>query len=109
MGSGKLSDPACWANKKIQIRFCCKNSLPNAEGVEDGVLLSLGCHSKQGGDEEHLTSDVSFCYPFHLSFPHHVHHLISLQGSPSGLTGEKAQSRISEAFDQAMILRGCDY
>jgi hypothetical protein len=32
----------------------------NAAGVEDCVLLSLGCHSKQGSDECHLTSDVSF-------------------------------------------------
>ncbi len=46
-------------------------------------FLRFGCHSKETGDERHLTCDVSFVHSLHLSFPAHVHHLIALQGSPS--------------------------
>jgi len=41
-------------------------------------LLSLGGHSKQGGDEGDLTSDVSFPHTVHLSLPNHVHGFVSL-------------------------------
>ncbi len=52
-------------------------------GVMSPFFLRFGCHSKETGDERHLTCDVSFVHSLHLSFPDHVHHLIALQGSPS--------------------------
>ena len=58
--------------------LCCKNSSPKATGVEDCILLSLGGHSKQGGDECHLTPDVSFLHALYLPLPHHMHRFISL-------------------------------
>lgn len=42
------------------------------------VLLSLGYHSKQTGNKRYLPQDVSFFHAAYLSFPYHVHHLISL-------------------------------
>lgn len=67
-------------------------------------MLSLGSHSKQAGDERHLTHDVPLFYTAHLPFPHHVHHLISLQGSPRRLEGKEAQPRFDASFDEAVIL-----
>ncbi len=46
--------------------------------VKPHLLLSLGGHSKQVGDERHLPQDVPFFHATHLAFPDHVHDLISL-------------------------------
>lgn len=54
-------------------------------GHEVLFSLSLGCHSKQAGDERYLTHDVPLFDAAHLPFSHHVHHLLSLQGSPRAL------------------------
>ena len=35
-------------------------------------LLSLGRHSKQGGDKGYLPQDISFLHATHLSLPDHV-------------------------------------
>jgi hypothetical protein len=48
------------------------------DGRETHLLLSLDCYSKQVGHERNLPHDVSFFHSTHLSFPHHVHHFISL-------------------------------
>ena len=61
-------------------------------GVKPGFSLSLGSHSKQAGDERHLPHAVPFFDAAHLPFPHHVHDLISLQGSPRALHRKEAQS-----------------
>jgi hypothetical protein len=75
----------------LKIRLCCNNLLPNAGGVADRVLFSLSCHSKQGGDEQHLAATVSLRYPLKLPFPYHVHDLVPLECSPRGFKGEEAQ------------------
>ena len=56
---------------------------------EVSFWFSLCRHSKQGGDEGHLPSDISFVHPLHLSFPNHVHGLISSQGPPRALEGKE--------------------
>ncbi len=43
-------------------------------GVKLCLLFSLGCQSKQAGDERDLPWDISFVDLSHLSFPKHVHH-----------------------------------
>jgi hypothetical protein len=73
------------------------------DGREALPLLSLGGHSKQAGDEHHLPQDVPFFDTAHLSFPHHVHPLISLQGSPRALHRKEAQSRFDASFAEAVI------
>ena len=52
-------------------------------------LFNLGSHFKQAGDEGCLTWPVSFVHPLHLSFPNHVHGLISSQGPPRALEGKE--------------------
>jgi hypothetical protein len=74
------------------------------EGRDPPFLLSLGRHSKQAGDERCLTWAVSFVPPSHLSFPNHVHHLVSLSCSPRALEGKEAQSWLDESFAQAVVL-----
>ena len=49
-------------------------------GVQPHLLFSLGGHSKQAGDERDLPSDIFFVHSLHLSFPKHVHGLISRHG-----------------------------
>jgi hypothetical protein len=58
--------------------LCCKNSQENTMGVKPHFLFSLGCHSKQAGDEGNLPGDISFVHVLYLSFPNHIHHLIPL-------------------------------
>ncbi len=73
-------------------------------GVKTRYLLSLDCHSKQAGDERDLSYDVPFFDAKHLPFPHHVHDLISLQGSPRALKGKEALSQFDTSFDEPVIL-----
>jgi hypothetical protein len=47
-------------------------------GVKHHLLFSLGRHSKQAGDERHLTHDISFFHTAHLTLAKHVLHLVSL-------------------------------
>jgi hypothetical protein len=82
----------------------CKNSSPNTTGVEDCVLLSLGDHSKEGGDECHLTPDVSFLHALDLPLPHHIHPFVSPECSPGRFKREEAKSWLDEPFDEAMVL-----
>ena len=51
-------------------------------GVKPPFLFSLGRHSQQASDERNLPHDVSFFHTTHLPFPHHVHHLVSLERVP---------------------------
>ncbi|SRR5712692_4423951 len=85
-------------------RLCCKKSKRNVTGVKHPFLLSLGCHSEQGGDERHLAENISFASSSHLSFPYHVHRLISLRGSPCRLERKKAHRGFGQTLDEAMIL-----
>ena len=54
--------------------------LQKLSGEHDGrdapFLLSLGCHSKQVGDERDLPQNVPFLHGTHLPLPDHVHGLI---------------------------------
>jgi hypothetical protein len=64
----------------------CKGGLPvvlqkirgDTMGVKPHLLLSLGGHSKDAGDEGDLPQDVPFFHATYLPFPHYVHDLISL-------------------------------
>ncbi len=47
-------------------------------GVQLLLLLGLGCHFKQAGDEGNLGTNVSFVHVLHLPLANHVHHLVSL-------------------------------
>jgi hypothetical protein len=78
------------------------------EVLKSYLLLSLGRHSKQAGDERNLPQDVPFFDTAHLSFPHHVHHLISMSRVPCGLKGKEAQpwfdASLTRGWDEAVIL-----
>jgi hypothetical protein len=76
----------------------------NALGVKPHLLFSLGSHSKQAGDEYYLTHNISFCHPSHLSFPNHVHDLISLECSPCSHKRNEAHPWLDQPFDEAVIL-----
>jgi hypothetical protein len=67
-------------------------------------LFSLSCDSKQSGDQGHLSSHIPFCHPSHLPFPHHVHDLVSLEGSPRCQIGKEAHSQLRQSLDEPMIL-----
>jgi hypothetical protein len=73
-------------------------------GVQPCLLFSLGGHSKQAGDEGDLLGAVSLSHAVHLPFPHHVHDLISLQGSPRRLEGKEAHPWFGQSFDKAVVL-----
>jgi hypothetical protein len=62
-------------------------------GVEACVLLILGGHSQQAGDEGDLPGDVAFGRTMHLSLAHHVPALVLLQRPSCGLERKEAQSR----------------
>ena len=72
--------------------------------VKPHFLLSLGGHSKEAGDEGGLPQNVPFFHATHLPFPHHVHDLIALQGSPRRLERKETQPWFDASFDEAMIL-----
>ena len=65
---------------------------------------SLGSHSKQAGGKDNLPHDVPFCDTAHLPFPHHIHGLVALQGSPRALEGKEAHPWFDEPLDKAMVL-----
>jgi hypothetical protein len=73
-------------------------------GVKPHLLLSLGCHFKDAGDEGDLPQEVPFSHATYVPFPHHVHDLIALQGSPRALKGKEGQPWFDQPFDEPMIL-----
>lgn len=73
-------------------------------GVKSHLLFSLGCHSKQAGDERNLSHTVPFFDAAHLPFPDHLHVLIVLQGLPRRLERKEAQPRFDASFDVPMVL-----
>src|SRR6266566_1972461 len=74
------------------------------DGYEASLVLSLGGHSKQVGDEGDLPQNVSFFHTAHLPFPDHVHHLVSLQGSPRRLERKETHPWLDAPFDEPVIL-----
>lgn len=72
--------------------------------MKSPLLLSLDRHSKQAGDKSHLPQDIPFLHPMYLSFPEHVHDLVSLQCLPCGLKRKEAEPWFDEPLDKAMIL-----
>jgi hypothetical protein len=72
--------------------------------VKAYLLFSLGGYSKQAGDKGDLILAVSLPHPSDLSFPDHVHDLVSLQRSPCHFHGKEAHPRLGQSFDQAVIL-----
>ncbi len=65
---------------------------------------SLGRYSKQAGGKGNLPHDVPFCYAAHLPFPHHIHDLVALQGSPRALEGKEAHPWFDQPLEKAMVL-----
>src|SRR5690348_9827388 len=61
-------------------------------------LLGLGGHSQEAGDEHDLPGDVSFVHVLHLSFAHHVHHLLPLSCPPCRLKREEAHCWFDQPF-----------
>ena len=74
------------------------------DGCEASLVLSLGGHSKQAGDEGDLPQNVSFFHTTHLAFPDHVHHLVALYCSPCRFQGKEAQPWFDHPFDEAVVL-----
>ena len=72
--------------------------------VKTSKLLCLDGYSKQFSDECCLAWRLSFLHPSHLSFPDHVHDLISLEGSPCRFKRKEAQPRFDQPFDEAVVL-----
>ncbi len=56
-------------------------------GVKPHLLLSLGCHTKQMGDECRLCYDISMFHAAHLSLPHHIHRKVELPVNPAFVAG----------------------
>ncbi len=65
--------------------------------------MSLGCHSKQAGDEDNLILDGSLPHPSDLSLPDHVHDLVPLERSPGRLHGKEAHPGLEEPKDFAVV------
>src|SRR2546428_109453 len=64
----------------------------------------LDCHSKECGNQGHLSSHIPFFHPLHLPFPQHVYDLDALECLPGHLEREKAHSQFCQPFDEAVIL-----
>ena len=47
-------------------------------GMKAHFLLSLGCHSKQAGDERDVPCDIPLFHPVDLPLADHVHTLVAL-------------------------------
>ena len=62
-----------------------------------------GNYSKQRGDKRDSPSHITPIHALHLTFPQHVHDLVTLQDSPGCLEGEKAHPRLRQAFDKPMV------
>ena len=77
--------------------------------VKSRFLLRLGDQSKQVGDEGNLPRDVSFFRHLHLSFPKHMHHLISLEGLPCCFKRKESQPWFDHPFDapDGLAQSGC--
>ena len=55
--------------RKLEIIWLyCEKSLGNAMDMKKCFTFSLESHSKQAGDERHLTQAVSFFHAMHLPF-----------------------------------------
>ena len=66
--------------------------------------LCLDGYSEQFCDERRLPQTVSSAHSLHLSFPHHVYSLLSLQCSPSRFERKEAHPWFDESFDETMVL-----
>lgn len=71
--------------------------------MEEGGLLSLGSHFKQGGDEEHVASDVAFLHTLYLPLSPQLHRFVSLEGAPRRFKREEAQPWFDQGLDEPMI------
>jgi len=67
-------------------------------------LFSLYCSSKELVNQRNLASHISFCHPLQLSFPDHIHGLISSQRSPCRFKRKETHPKLCQPFDTAMIL-----
>src|SRR6266567_3588892 len=68
------------------------------------LLLSLDCYSEEGGDQRHLSKNISLASSPHLSFAYHVHRLVSLEGSLCCPKGKEAHPGFRQPFEKPMIL-----
>jgi hypothetical protein len=68
------------------------------------LLVRLGGHSKQTGNEPGLLPAVAFVHPLYVPLPQHVHDLVALQRAPRGLKREAAQPWLDQSLDAAVVL-----
>ena len=89
------------ASKK---KGCVAKTRRERNGKRLPVLLGLGRHSKEAGDEGDLPADVAFGHAMHLSLAKHVHDLVPMPRSPGRFHGKEAQPGLDKSFDKAMVL-----
>jgi hypothetical protein len=80
---------------------CCKNhsGYKNTERY-----FSSGDNLEEIGHEPNLSANGSFPDSFNLSFPDHVHGLITADGPPRRIETEEAESGIDSAFYESAPL-----
>jgi hypothetical protein len=67
--------------------------------------FSLGSYFKQADDELHLTQDITFTYPMHLTLSDHVHHFIAPARVRHAVSHEKKPiPSLTSRLMRAMIL-----
>jgi hypothetical protein len=69
-----------------------------------GLDFSLGGNPDEALHKSHLSLNVTFAYSFNLPFSHHMHRLITLDGSTCRLKTEEPQSGINSSFDEPMVV-----
>lgn len=67
-------------------------------------LFSLGDHFKPARDERDVRFDAALLYAAHLSFPDHMHGLVSPKGAPGTLKRKASQPWLDGSFDKTVIL-----
>ena len=68
-------------------------------GVKPHFLFSLGCYSKQAGNERYLIGDVPFFYTIHLPLPNHIYALV-LVNRPNVSTKSERGQPVCRTFTQ---------
>jgi len=66
--------------------------------------FSSGDNLEAIGHESNLSANVAFPDSFNLSLPDHVHDLIPSDGPPRRVETEEAESGITSAFYESVIL-----
>src|SRR5713226_5868452 len=73
-------------------------------GRRDGRCPSSGGQFEKPVDELNLTPNISSAHPPNLPLPHHVHRLITLNGSLRRLEFSEPLLGVHSAFDRSLVL-----